>query len=150
MCVSACTQKTPNLRCCFLKRRLTNNPRSQRLAGDQFSLLLLTLASFQLVCATAVILRCTAPPACSRTLTAVHALPEYQFCRKYSMYIQTFCDYLNVHYIFDQSSAGRMSASSLVLLTSLPLTPRRHRQVDGQLSPLYPPRQVSARLAPLV
>ena len=109
-----------------------------------------TLDKFQLVwCRLCDVLFCSS---ClfEHTPTAVCALPEYQSCRKYSIYIQTFCDYLNVPYIVDQSSAGRMSASSLVLLTSLPLTPRRHRQVDGQLSPLYPPRQVSARLAPLV
>ena len=32
-----------------------------------------------------------------------------------------------------------MSPSSLVLLPCLRLTPRRHRQADDQLSPLYPP-----------
>ena len=32
-----------------------------------------------------------------------------------------------------------MSASSLGLLPALPLTPRCHRQDDGQLSPIYPP-----------
>ena len=32
-----------------------------------------------------------------------------------------------------------MPTSSLVLLHSLPLTPRRHRQASGQLSQLYPP-----------
>ena len=38
-----------------------------------------------------------------------------------------------------RSSTARMLASSWVILPSLPLTPRRHRQVDGQLSPLYLP-----------
>ena len=31
VCVSACTQKTPNLRCWFFKRRLTNTSRRHRL-----------------------------------------------------------------------------------------------------------------------
>ena len=50
-----------------------------------------------------------------------------------------------------RSSMARMPASLLVLHPALPLTPRRHRQADGQLSPLsLPIAQVSARLAPLV
>ena len=36
-CVSAYTQKTSNLRCCFLKQRLTNTPRRHRLADGQLS-----------------------------------------------------------------------------------------------------------------
>ena len=77
------------------------------------------------------------------TLTAVCALPEYQ-------YIQTFCEHLNILSVFDHrqtcivlksgwSSTARMPASSLVLLPCLRLTTRRHRQADGQLSPLYSP-----------
>ena len=61
VCASACTQKTPNLRCRFLERRLTNTPRRHRLADGQLSSLsrpscrwpalitLPTLAKFQLV-----------------------------------------------------------------------------------------------------
>ena len=36
-CVSVCTQKAPNLLCCFLERRLTNTPRRHRLADGQLS-----------------------------------------------------------------------------------------------------------------
>ena len=75
------------------------------------------------------------------------------------MYIKKNCEHLNVLYIFDHTALHRFevrlelnaanAASSLILLPCLRVTPRRH-QADGQLSPLYPPRQVSARLAPLV
>ena len=37
MCVSACTQKAPDLRFCFLKRRLTNTTRCHRLVDGQLS-----------------------------------------------------------------------------------------------------------------
>ena len=36
-CASACTQKTPYLRCGFLKRRLTNTSRRHHLADGQLS-----------------------------------------------------------------------------------------------------------------
>ena len=49
VCVSAYTQKTPNLRCRFRKRRLTNTPRRHRLADGQISSHLPTLAKLQLV-----------------------------------------------------------------------------------------------------
>ena len=43
--------------------------------------------------------------------------------------------------VLSQAGALRREcrASSLVLVPSLPLTPRRHRQADDQLSSLYPP-----------
>ena len=84
-----------------------------------------------------------------RTLMAVCALPEYRIGRN-SNNIRTFCDHINVLHIFNQicivSKSGwsstntttRMPASSLVFPCPR-LTPRRHRQADGQFSPLYPP-----------
>ena len=47
--VSACFQKTPNLRGGFRKGRLTNTPRRHRLADGQLSSLYAPLPSFQLV-----------------------------------------------------------------------------------------------------
>ena len=65
-----------------------------------------------------------------------------------TMHIRTFCDHINVLHIFGQicivlksgwsSTTTRMLASWLVFLC-LRLTPRRHRQADGQPSPFYPP-----------
>ena len=96
-----------------------------------------------------VMLCCSAAPASSSTplRPSVH-YPSISLVVKL-MFIQTFCDHLNV-IIFSirqtcivlksgWSSTARIRASSLVLLPSLPLPPRRHRQADGQLSPLYPP-----------
>ena len=96
-----------------------------------------------------VMLCCSAAPASSSTplRPSVH-YPSISLVVKL-MFIQTFCDHLNV-IIFSirqtcivlksgWSSTARMRASSLVLLPSLPLTPRRHRQADKQLSSLYPP-----------
>ena len=86
------------------------------------------------------------------SLMAVCALPGYQSCRKYNVYsniLWTLCDHLNTFTFSTRqtcivlksswSSAARMPASSLVLLPYFPLTRRLRRQVDGQLSPLYPP-----------
>ena len=71
-----------------------------------------------------------------RTLTAVCALPAYRSSREYHMHAY-------VHFVAGWSSTSTtvpMSASSLLIVfPGLRLTPRRHRQADGQLSPLYPP-----------
>ena len=120
-----------------------------------------TLAKFQLVgrCLCDVVLFRSA---ClfEHTLTSVFTLPEYQSCHIYIMCIQTFCEIPNIFYISDRTDLYRFevrlelnggNARLIVIPPScLRLTPRRHRQADGQMSPLYPPRQVSARLAPLV
>ena len=94
------------------------------------------------------------------TLTAVCALPKYQSCREYNAYANCL-SHLNVLYNFDQPDLYRFevrlelygaNAHLVVSPPSLSLshTPRRHRQADDQLSLLYPPRQVSDHLAPLV
>ena len=145
MCASACPQKIPNLRGGFRKRRLTNTPRRHRLADGQLSSLYAPLPSFSSFGAASVMMCCSARPASS---SAPSVLPEDRIGRNI-IYIRRFCDHINVLHIFDQtcivlksgwsSTTARMPASSLVLLPCLRLTPRRHRQADGQLSPLYPP-----------
>ena len=97
VCVSACTQKTPNLlRRWFLKRRLTNNPRRHRVADHQLWSLYPHSPSLSSFDAAFVMLCCSASPVCSSTpLTAVCGLPEYQSVVKI-MCIQTFCNNPNV------------------------------------------------------
>ena len=67
VCVFACTQNTPNLRCCFLKRRLTNTTRRHRLADGQLSSLYPPSPSFSPFGAASVMLCCSPPPASSST-----------------------------------------------------------------------------------
>ena len=61
------------------------------------------------------------------------------------MYSRTFCGHLNVLYIFDPTCTKYRFEVRLELYgaNAAPpyssLTPRRHRQADGQLSSLYPP-----------
>ena len=145
----ACTQKTPKLRCYFLKRRLKNTFRRHRLADGQLSSLYPPSPSFNSFDTASVMLCCSPPPACSSTPLR----PSVHYPRTSPVVnilcIQTFGDHLNAFYIFGQkdcivlksgeSFTVRMPASSLVALPSPPLTSRRHRQADGQLSPLYPP-----------
>ena len=64
--VSACTQEAPNLRCCFLKRRLTNTPRRLRLADGQLSSPYPPSPNFSSLSAASVMMFCF-PPASSST-----------------------------------------------------------------------------------
>ena len=147
MCVSACTQKTPNLRCGFLKRRLTNTTRRHHHADGQLSSLYAPSPSFSSFGAAFVM--CSSAPASS----SAPLLPSVR-CPSIGLvvnilYIRIFCGHLNVLYIFDQTcivlqpgwsstnTTARMPASPLVF-PCLRLTPRRHRQADDQLSPLHP------------
>ena len=119
-----------------------------------------TLAKFHLVwrCLWDVVLFCSS---ClfEHTLAAVCALPEYQSCRKYNVYSTIFDD-LNVRHIFDQIDLYpfevrlelyRANARIVIMPPSLSFSPP-----DAPAKPLAtshhftPPRQVSARLAPLV
>ena len=96
MCAFACTQKTPNLRRWFLQRRLTNTPRSHRLADGQLSSLYGPSPSFSSFGATSVMFCCSAPPACSSTpLRPSVRYPSIGLVISI-MYIQTFCENLNV------------------------------------------------------
>ena len=83
MCVSACTQKAPNLRCGFLKRRLTNTPRRHRLADGQLSPLYASLPTFSSFGAASVKMCCSARPAYS---SAPSALPEDRIGLKYHIH----------------------------------------------------------------
>ena len=102
--MSACTQKTPNLPC-FLKRRLTNTPRRDRLADGQLSSLHPPSPSFSSFGAASVIAIPLLLPLREDTLTAVCVLPEYN--QVVNMCIRIFCDHLNVLYIFDQTYTYR-------------------------------------------
>ena len=95
-----------------------------------------------------VMLCCSAPPVCSSTplRPSVH-YPSIGLIVNI-MYVQAFCD-LNVLCIVDQKDLYRVEvrlelngANARLIVSLLPcpsLTPRRYRQADGQLSPLYPP-----------
>ena len=60
VCVSACPQKNPNLRCGFRKRRLTNTSRHHRLADGQLSSLYAPPPSFSSFGAASVMMCCSA------------------------------------------------------------------------------------------
>ena len=92
---------------------------------------------------------CAAPPPYSSTpLRRYVCSPSISLV--VNMYIRIFCDHLNILYNFRLDRLVRIVLKSgwnstarmlrlVVSLPSLPLTPRRHRQADGQLSSLYPP-----------
>ena len=126
MCVSACTQKAPNLRFCFLKRRLTNTPRRHRLADGQLSSLYAPLPSFSSFGAASVMMCCSARPASS---SAPSVLPEDRIGRNI-IYIRRFCDHINVLHIFDQTCIVLKSGWSSTM--GLP-----HRW-SSSLSPSHP------------
>ena len=101
--MSACTQKTPNLLCWFLTRRLTNTPRPHRLADGQLSSLYPPSPSFSSFGAASVILCCSAPPVSSSTplRTSVH-YPSISLLLNI-MCSQTFFNHKIVLYTFDQT-----------------------------------------------
>ena len=148
MCVFACTQKTPNLRSCFLKRRQTNTPRRHRPDDGQLSSIYPPSLSFSSFGAASVMLCCSSPPASSNTpLRPSVCYPSISLVVNI-MYICMFCDRLNELYIFDPTCIVSSHAGAP---RSLPLChPRPHHHANGQFSSIYPPRQVSARLAPLM
>ena len=130
-CVSACTQKTPNLRCGFLKRRLTNTPRRHCLADCQLLSLYPPSPSFSSFGAASVILCCSVPSDYSSTplRPCVH-YPSIRLVN--TLYIQTFCEHLNVLYIFDLTDLYRFEvrlelyADNTRLIGSVPsLSPSR-------------------------
>ena len=85
VCASACTQKTPNLRCFFVKRRLTNTPRRRRLADGQLSSLYAP-PSFSSFGAASVLMCCSARPASSSAPLRPIVLPKDRIGRKYSQF----------------------------------------------------------------
>ena len=101
--------------------------------------------SFSSFGAASVMLYSSAPPTCSSP--PLRPSVHYPSTSLVNLSIQTFCNHLNALFFLPDliivlksgwSSTARMPASSLVLLPSLPLSPRRHSQADGQLSPLPP------------
>ena len=100
--------------------------------------------------AASVMLCCSAPPACSSTplRPSVH-YPSIMLVANI-VCIQTFCDHINVLYIFDQTGLYRFEVrlelyganlASLLVLLPLLLTPRRHRQTMTSSHNFPPPRQ---------
>ena len=90
MCASTCVQKTPNLRCRFRKRRLTNTTRRHRLAHGQLSSLYLPSLSFSSFGDACAMLCCSAPPACSGTPSRPsECYPSMYVCRKHKVYLDT-------------------------------------------------------------
>ena len=144
--MSACTQKTPNLRCGFLKRRLTNTPRRYRLANGQLSSLYAPSPSFRSFGAASVMLYCSAPPASLSTpLRPSVRYPSIGQAVNI-VYLRALCDDLKILHIFDQTSTvfevrlvfynGAFSVSvSPPDATAKPMTGSHH---------FIPPRQVSA------
>ena len=123
-----------------------NTPRHHRLADSQLSSFYAPSPSFSSVGAASVMLRCSAPPSSSNApLRPTVRSPSIGLVVNI-MFIRTFCDDIYVLHIFDKScivlnlawssTTARMPASSLVFPCHR-LTPRRYRQADGQLSPLY-------------
>ena len=140
--MSACTQKTqktPNLRCWFLKRRLTNTPRRHRLADGQLLSLYPPSPKFISFGATSVSLCCSLSPASSNTpLRPSVCHPSISLVVNI-MFIRIFCEHLNVLYVFDPTcivlKSGWSSTACLVvsppsLSHSIPPTPPPSRLPD--------------------
>ena len=146
VCAFAYTQKTPNLRYRFRKRRLTSIPRHHRLADGQLSSLYLSSPSFSSFGAASAMLCCSSS-ACSGTPSWPS---EYHpsFVENI-MCIQTFCEHLNVRYIFDQTKLYcvevrlELNGPNARLIVSPPsrlrLTPRCHRQSRWPALTTLPP-----------
>ena len=142
VCVSACTKKAPNLRCCFLKRRLTNIPRRRHPADGQLSSLYpasLSFSSFwRRVCDAVLSASCLF----EHTLTTVCVQREYQSGRKYN--VRTFGDHQNVLYIFDQTCIVLKSGwSSTARMPGLVVSP-------PSLSHSHPPTPPPSRWPALI
>ena len=109
---------------------MTNTPRRDRLADGQVSSLYPPLTSFSSFGAAPVMLCCPALPACSST-----PLPRSVHHPSVSLVvnivcIQTFCDHLNVIYVFDQKDLYRFEsrlelygANACLVVRSLSLSP---------------------------
>ena len=136
----------------FSRKRLTNTPRRHRLADGQLSSLFYppspSFGSFGAACDVLLRSSCLF----ERTLTAVCALPEYQSCLVNIICIQTFCDDLNIHYIFDRTDLYRFEVNLRredppLRLSSFPLylsPPDATAKPMPSSHHFTPPRQVSA------
>ena len=118
------------------------HPRRHHLADGPLSSLYAPSPSLSSFGAASVMTCRSARPASS---SGPCVLPEDRISRNI-IYIRRFCDHINVLHIFDQTCIVWKSGWSSTMgpphrwySSPLRLTPRRHRQADGQLSPLYPP-----------
>ena len=86
---------------------MTNTPRRHRLADGQLSSLYPPSPTFSSFGTTSVMLRCSASSDCSSTL--FRPFVHYPSTRLFLniMCTQTFCEHLNVLYIFDQTDLYR-------------------------------------------
>ena len=141
--VCACTQKLRTYDVHFSNDAWRMPPDTTALRWPAFITLSTLAAKFQLVwrrlCDVIMLIRSSC--LFEYTLTAVCALSPSISLVVNIMCIHTFCDHL-MYFIFSTkqicivlksgwSPTARMLASLLVLLPSLPLTPRCHRQADG-------------------
>ena len=116
------------------------HPRRHHLADGPLSSLYTPSPSLSSFGATSVMMCCSARHASS---SAPSVLPEDRIDRNIR-YIRRCCDHINVLHIFNQyrfevrREVYDGPAWYLVLLSCPRLTPRRHRQADGQLSPRCP------------
>ena len=97
MRVSACPQKTPNLRDGFRTRRLTNTPRRHRVADGQLSSSYAPLPCFSLFGAASCDVLFRSSCLLERTVCATIGLVVNIIS------IRRFCDQINVLHIFDQT-----------------------------------------------
>ena len=143
MCVFACTQKTPNLRCCFLERRLTDTPRCHRLADGQLSSLYPPSPSLSSFGAAVVMLRCSPPASSSTSLRPAVCYSSIRLVVNI-VCIRIFCDYLKVLYIFGPTCIVLKSGwSSTAQMPRLVVSP-------PSLSPFHPPTPPPSRWQALI
>ena len=115
--------------------------------------------SFSSFGAASVMLCCSPPPGSSSTPFRPSVCYPSNSLVVTRVYIRIFCDHLNVFYIFDPTCMVKSGWSSTVRMPA----PRRQSSFPVSLSSpdatakpaasshhFTPPRQVSARLAPLV
>ena len=147
--MSDCTQKAPNLRCYFLKRRFTNTPRRCHPADGQLSSLYPTSPSFSSFGAACAML-CGSPPASSSTPLRPSVYNASINLAVNKINIRRFCDRLNIRYIFDQTCIVLKSGWSyrarmprlVVSPTSISLLPLGTTKPMVSAHHFTPPRQV--------
>ena len=154
--MSAFSQKAPNLRC-FLKRRLRNTAGRHCLADGQLSSLYAPLSSFSSFGAASVMMCCSVRSASS---SAPSVLPEDRIGRKYNIISSILWTYKCSSYVrpdlyrfearLEPSSTTARMPASLLVFPCLSLIPDATAKLIASSHHFTPPRQVLARLAPLV
>ena len=138
--MSACTQKTPNVRC-FLKRRLTKTLRRHRLADGQLASLYPPSPSFSSFDAASVMLCFSPPPASSSTpLRPSVCYPSISLVVNITC-IRIFCTHSNVLFILDPTCIALWSGWS---------STARHVVSPSSLSPSHPPTPAPSRWPALI